>query len=372
MADLRAGARARGHGTDGTSVIGRRPLPAAVGWLADGTAFYAPFGEVVTSGDLVVCHLCGRELRSVTAHLRVHGWTKDGYCEAFGLERGQSLEGAATRKLRAAAFSARLLFEPAVREGSAAGQARARSGSLAHDAATAARGRPLPEQRRRKARQALAGIPRAAVADANRARAFRHVAAIAADVAHRAGYPTIGDLVKARTANGASLAAISRDAGLHKDWLSRHLGDIDPAAAAVAAAAAALARPAGAEARWLPIVGRLGFADVAGYLRERHGERHQTVNQIAAEVGVSHHAVRAALDRHGLALVPHAARRHEAQQREASAAAALGCACVAEYVSQRRAAGWTWAAMVAESGQPQSWLRRHGGLGIAYSARHSG
>ncbi len=330
---------------------------SVVGCLLDGTQIYAPIGAVVTDGDLVVCHLCGRLLRSVTAHLRAHRWTKADYCATFGLERGQSLEGAATRKLRATAFSARLLFEPAVREGSAAGRARARSGSLARDAAAAARGRALPEQRRRKAAQALAGISQAAIAEANRARAASRVAAIAATVASRAGYATIGDLVRARIAGGASLAAISREAGLHKDWLSRHLETLDPDAAAVAAAAAG-AQHAGADARWHPVLRGLGFGDVAEYLRSRHGEAHVTVNQIAAEVGMSHHAVKSALRRHGLAAQPHAALRHAAETREASAAAAFGCATIADYVSKRRTAGWTWAAIAAESGQPESWLRR--------------
>jgi hypothetical protein len=126
--------------------------------LADGTVHYAPIGEVLVVDDtLVTCHLCGRSLRSVTAHLRAHGWTKEAYCEAFGLERGQSLEGPQTRKLRAAALAARLVFDPAIREGSAAGRDRARAGALARDAAAAARGRPLPEQRLRKARGALSG-----------------------------------------------------------------------------------------------------------------------------------------------------------------------------------------------------------------------
>ena len=31
-----------------------------LGMLADGTAYYAPIGEVVVSGALVTCHLCGR------------------------------------------------------------------------------------------------------------------------------------------------------------------------------------------------------------------------------------------------------------------------------------------------------------------------
>ena len=88
--------------------------------LPDGTPCYAPVGEIViVDGSLVTCHLCGRALRSVTAHLKAHGWTKDAYCEAFGLERGQSLEGTATRKMRAASFSARLLFDPAVQIGRA-------------------------------------------------------------------------------------------------------------------------------------------------------------------------------------------------------------------------------------------------------------
>ena len=99
-----------------------------VGVLADGTVYYVPIGEVVVTGALVTCHLCGRSMRSVTAHLRVHGWTKLDYCAAFGLERSQSLEGPETRKLRAAALTSRLIFEPAMRQGSAAGRARGRRG----------------------------------------------------------------------------------------------------------------------------------------------------------------------------------------------------------------------------------------------------
>lgn len=93
-------------------------LRSIVGVLDDGTPFYAPIGEVVIDGARVTCHLCGRSLRSVSAHLRAHGWTKEAYCAAFGLKRGRSLEGPETRKLRSAAFTVRLIFEPAVREGS--------------------------------------------------------------------------------------------------------------------------------------------------------------------------------------------------------------------------------------------------------------
>ena len=225
------------------------------------------------------CHLCGRSLRSVTAHLRVHGWTKAAYCAVFGLEPGQSLEGPETRKLRAAAFASRLVFDPAVRAGSAAGRNRARTGELTRDAATAARGRPFPEQRRRKARRARAAMPPAAIAQAARDRAGRHLARVAAAVAQRHGYPDIGAFVLARIAAGASLADISREAGLHKDWLSRHLCEVEAAAAAAAAARL----PQRWDARWRPALNRLGFTDVASYLAERHILQHRTVNGIAAE-----------------------------------------------------------------------------------------
>jgi lambda repressor-like predicted transcriptional regulator len=178
-------------------------------------------------------------------------------------------------------------------------------------------------------------------------------------VARRHGYPDIGAFVLARSATGASLAAISREAGLHKDWLSRHLGDIDPGAAAAAAVLGG--RPARCDARWLPVLSRLGYTDVASYLTERHLVQHRTVNAIAAEVGMSHHAVGLALRRHGLAPTAHAAKRHAADERAAQVAARHGFDGIAAYIADRRAAGWTWRAMAEESGQPPSWLRRQGG-----------
>src|SRR5215475_10579486 len=222
-----------------------------------------------------------------------------------------------------------------MRQGSAAGRARARTGALARDAARAATARRMPEQRRRKAAAALAAIPPPMVAQANRDRAARHLAGVAANVASRKGYPGLGAFVLARIEEGTSLAGISREAGLNKDWLSRHLGSVDP----VAAEAARHRRPRRLDARWLPALRRLGFADVPGYLHERH-------------------AVRAALRRHGVTPVAHAAKRHAASQRAAQVAARHGFDSMADYVADRRAAGWTWRAMAAECAQPSSWLRR--------------
>jgi lambda repressor-like predicted transcriptional regulator len=335
-----------------------------VGMLGDGTPYFAPAGEMLVDGVLVTCHLCGRAFRSVAAHLASHGWTKEQYCAAFGLERGQPLEGTETRKLRAASLSARLLFDPAMRQGSQTGRERARRGELTRAAAAAARGRPFPEQRRRKAARAAALASRAQTAQANRDRASQHLAAVAAEVADGHGYPDLGAFVRARLAAGDSLAAISRAAGLHKDWLSRHLGQLDPAVAAMAREQSARR----ADVPWLPAVRRLGFADVRGYLWDRHHAQHRTVRAIAAEAGFSTHSVEAALRRHGLEVVAHATKRHAAQQRAAEVAAALGYASLASYIRQRRRDGWTWDAIAAESGQPPTWLRRQAAAQAAPNA----
>jgi lambda repressor-like predicted transcriptional regulator len=326
----------------------------AAGALSDGTAFYAPIGEVVTDGSRVVCHLCGRSLRSVAAHLTSHGWTKAEYCEAFGLERRQSLEGPETRKLRAAALTARLVFDPAIRAGSAAGRDRARSGDLTRDAAAAARGRTFPLQRRAKAARSFALVPPVVVARANRERADRHLAAVAAQAAGRLGYPDLPAFVRDRARAGLSLAAMSREAGLDKDWLSRHLRRLDPATADAVAAAAGRRH----DGPWGPALQRLGFPDVASYLRDRHVTEHWTVNAIAAEAGLSYHAVESALRRHGLSRVARVAQRNAAQQRAERVAAGLGFDSITGYLAARRGAGWTWQAIAAESGQPPTWLRR--------------
>jgi len=133
---------------------------------------------------------------------------------------------------------------------------------------------------------------------------------------------------------------------------------VDP----VTAEAARRRRPLRLDARWRPALRRLGFSDVPAYLHERHIVRHWTVNAIAAEIGLTHHTVKAALRRHGVTRVAHAAKRHAARQRAAQVADRLGFDSMAEYVADRRAAGWAWAAMAAECAQPSSWLRRQARL----------
>ena len=107
-----------------------------------------------------------------------------------------------------------------------------------------------------------------------------------------------------------------------------------------------------------PDIRALVLARAADGASERHVRRHWTVSAIAAEARLSHHAVASALRRHGLGQTAHAAKRHASRQRAAEVAAGLGFGGISGYLADRRAAGWTWQAIAAESGQPASWVRR--------------
>ncbi|RSM75971.1 hypothetical protein DMH04_37335 [Kibdelosporangium aridum] len=310
-------------------------------------------GSVEREGDRVQCHLCERWFKSVTAHLSSHGWDHIAYREAFGLERGASLEGDATRKRRAALMRKRRVLDPAIREGVDRGIDMARSGLLAKAAAEAARGRPQPEQRRRKTLRTLAEIGPEARAEGRRRQGTEQLKRTAAEAAARLGYGSIGALVRDRVEAGASLAAISREAGLHKDWLTRKLAIVDGEAADFATRA-----DRRWDTPWLPVLAELGFSDVADYLTDRHIVRHETVWAIAAETGFSRKTVESALARHGLARRPHVRKRNALRQRADAIADRFGFADIAAYLAHRRAAGWSWQAIAAEADQPQTWIRR--------------
>jgi hypothetical protein len=333
-------------------------LWAVVGTLPDGTPHYAPVGAVIADGDVVLCHLCGRWFRSVLAHLRQHGWDQVRYRAAFGLERAQTLEGASTRSRRAAAFIRRRQREPALRAGYAEGRRWVVSGELTRAASIAARGRRQPEQRRRKTLATLAAISPRARAMGARRYADERLRSTADSAARALGFPDIGSLVRDRIARGASLAAISREAGLHKDWLCRHLATVDPAAAT----AAATRSTAPEDARWLAIVPAFGFTEVAAYLSDRHLVRRYSVNAIAREVDMACAAVRTALRRHGIAHIPHATSRARLTERGAAVATRFGFPNLDSYFADRRAAGLSWRAIAAECGQPPTWVRRRAGL----------
>jgi hypothetical protein len=324
--------------------------------LDNGTPCYAPIGVMVIDGALAQCHLCGRWFRSVGCHIRAHGWDRTDYRAAFGLERRQPLEGAETRDRRAAAMRARRVFEPAVRDGCAIGQKWLRSGELTRAAADVARHRRQPEQRRRKTLRTLASISPASKAAGTRRHADERLRAVATRAAARLGRADLGTAVRELAAAGESLAAISRRAGLHKDWLGRHLARVDPDIAAELAADGTRTRRI--DSRWLPAVRARGFPDVASYLIHRHQVNGRTVHAIASELGVTSGAVLGALRRHGVPVVAHATSRGRAAEREAAVAARFGHPDIGSYLAERRGAGLSWRAIAAECGQPLSWVRR--------------
>lgn len=323
------------------------------GWLDDGTPYHGRIGELLEDGDRVCCHLCGSWFLSVASHLRVHGWTKAGYIAAFGLELRNPLCGEATRKRRSAALTARLAVEPPLRAAIVAARTRARSGELTAAAATAARGRRHPVERRAKTLATLAGISREARAEGARRHARERRDETAARAARRFGFPDVEAYVAARLAGGMSLAAISREAGLHKDWLSRFL----PAVAPRLRPERVRAHPG--DLRLRPVAARHGFADTAAYLRARHVDQHRSVAAIAAEAGVSRWTIAAVLGHHGISPVPHATKRHRADGRGRAVAAAFGFDSLADYLADRRANGHTWKRIAAESGLPETTVRRH-------------
>ncbi|SFS99198.1 MucR family transcriptional regulator [Saccharopolyspora flava] len=320
---------------------------------------YAPTGVVVREGDRVLCHLCGQWFRSIPAHLSAHGWTHLAYREAFGLERNQSLEGEGTRQRRAVAMRTRRLRDPHVRAGCEQGEVWLRSGELTKAAARASRGRRQPEQRRAKTLRTLAAISPAARAEGTRRQKLAKLRETARNAAAALGFADIGSLVRDRVAAGRSLAAISREAGLHKDWLCRHLSSVDAETAREIEGIAAGRR---FDAPWLARIGEWGFSSVADYLHDRHVLQRRSIRAIAHEVGFGRGAVETALARHGIAKTAHATNRERCAERAARVAAEFGFATITDYLDDRRAAGMAWREIAAECGQPPSWVRRRAGL----------
>src|SRR5512142_1940565 len=86
----------RGRRRSSSCALPARPERAVVGVLPDGTVFYVPRGQVHADAAGICCHLCGFWYGSLTVHLRAdHGWHRDRYVNAFGLDRTVRLEVAA-------------------------------------------------------------------------------------------------------------------------------------------------------------------------------------------------------------------------------------------------------------------------------------
>lgn len=104
------------------------------------------------------------------------------------------------------------------------------------------------------------------------------------------------------------------------------------------------------DAPWLPVVRRLGFADVAGYLKDRHLPQELTVNAIATEVGTCQ-AGDSALSRHGAGRTAHAFSRG---RRAGSMAARFGFLKLEDYLAQLACGDLPWRRLAEECAQPQT------------------
>lgn len=168
-----------------------------------------------------------------------------------------------------------------------------------HPLPTAVAATKDPTPRRHSGTEALAGlsaITRPGRTEKNRGRAQQRRERTAAAVARRFGFPDLSGYVLDRVTIGYSLAEISREAGLHKDWMRRQLPKLDP----VLAAWARCPQPARRVRRWSEALGRTGFEELGTYLRQRYLREHRSVSFIAREAGLSRSAVQSGLDAYSI------------------------------------------------------------------------
>ena len=249
-------------------------------------------------------------------------------------------------------LTSRLVFDAAIRAGGAAGRQRARSGELSPDAAAAAAGRRHPEQRRPEGQPGAGEDPGRGGGAGERRAGGPSPRPSRGQVARRHGYPGLGAFVLPGRQTGPACAAISREAGLYKDWLSaisrmwprrqppRSRAAPGPAGRAVAACAH-----------------RLGFPDVPSYLQERHVQQRHTVSAMAAEIGVTHHAMNrrcAATAWTGSPTWLPGIRRASAPRRWLPARLRPH----QPFLRERRRPAGRGGPWPPSPGQPESWLRR--------------
>lgn len=126
--------------------------------LADGTLLHAPPGQLSVCPDTgaLACHLCGRWFVSLGSHLRVHGHTADTYRADLGLRTTVSLVAAPLaaqlRRRQRTAYRE----QERVRAQLSPGQQLARSGQLAWRRRAVEATRPEPAQRVTERAAALA------------------------------------------------------------------------------------------------------------------------------------------------------------------------------------------------------------------------
>jgi ROS/MUCR transcriptional regulator protein len=316
-----------------------------VGRLADGTPYFAPLGELIydPAEDRVQCHLCGAWLRSLPGrHLMgVHGWTAAGYREAFGLAPGNGLSRPTTRQRRADLMRRRIASDPQLRASMAAQQERARSGELTELSARRRRGRRRPLE---SVRVSAARHP---PLDYRQVAASRRANRDARDAA-RFGFDSFDEYVRDRRRAGWSPAEIAAECGRHAQTLRNRVARLE-------------GEPRNLQlrsrARLQAAARRLGFADLAAYLRERH-EQGASPPAMAAElaVGSAPQTLRGELARHGLPYNPRQARRRRKARQADEAARRHGFETFAAYLDARLAEGTSVSRVARELGFSTNWV----------------
>lgn len=286
-----------------------------LGVLTDGTAYFAPPGELPFNEDSsqVQCHLCGRYWRALGAHLRYsHGWSVDRYRKAFDLNRSRPLQGLRTSRLQEQALRRRMAVDERLLKGMALGHRSARSGALRQLALADHQraGRPLERRRTDRAVGRRLGSARAGSLRAQREALARAV-----------GHTSLEDLLRARyERDGVSVAVLARELRLAETTVA---GDMErlgiprrSSSQRLAAGRATLRAQRAEEQEELQARARsFGFTSLAAYLTDRHHARGWRRADIAAELGLP--ANRSSLARimaaEGVAGNPAASARREAR-----------------------------------------------------------
>lgn len=253
--------------------------PKRLGQLGDGTAYYAPLGELVydPAVDKVQCHLCGRWFRALApSHLWIrHGWTHDDYVEAFGLRLRRPLVSPTVSEVKSIKAKRWFSIDPRMRRNLRKGlRAMLEQNRRARQHAQS-RAMPLEQQRSRRA-----AVAAAKVTQANN-RSERRSARL-----HELGFPDLKGFLQARYVDeNKPTQMIAAELGVGQAFLRQQLRrfGLGPRPPAYDANEAWRRRRRDEQQR---VADRFGFTSFGDYLRDRFDMRWR-IQRIAAEVG--HH-----------------------------------------------------------------------------------
>jgi hypothetical protein len=173
--------------------------------LYDALAYQAGSVDVDREADVLRCHMCGRWWKALNVHApNHHGLSADEYRRLAGLKRTEPLTAPCVAAARAAALRRRMKMDQRIAEGMAKGIQLARAGVLVERRLEVQRREGVPLARRRQL-----GDQAREKGDARRARFRQQREARARDL----GYPSLGEYLRRRQADGALLEDLQRELG---------------------------------------------------------------------------------------------------------------------------------------------------------------